>query len=89
MKQLLMALGQGLRDHGAAAAAGTLAIPVRSVWPAVGVLIVVVGQKLCEAATPALNELLLSIAREVGPAVGKELSRRIRRWGQRRRSGRR
>jgi hypothetical protein len=85
MKQLLNVVGHGLRAHGAPAAAAALAVPVRSVWPAVAILIVVLGHKLCEAAMPALEKLLLTIADEVGPAVGEELRTGFQAWCERRR----
>jgi hypothetical protein len=85
MKNMCSALQQGVRDHGAAAVAGTLAIPGRSVWPALAILVVVFGQKLCEAALPAVRALLLAIAHEVGPTIGRELRTDFQEWRQRRR----
>jgi hypothetical protein len=85
MKNMLDVARQGFREHGPAAVAGTLAVPGRTVWPALAVLVVVLGQKLCEAAAPALRELLLTVVQEVGPAIGQELRTDFQAWCERRR----
>jgi hypothetical protein len=89
MKNMLSVVGQSLREHGAAAVAGTLAGSGRSVWPVLAVLTVVLGQKLCDAALPALRELLLRVVHEVGPAIGQELRTDFQAWCERRRRRRR
>ena len=87
MKEILNLAGRRLRVQGASTVAGALAATAHSVRPALAVLLVLLGQQLCEAITPALQELLLRLAREVGSAAAEELAAMIRRSGRRRRRG--
>ncbi len=84
MKELLTAAGRMLRTYGAPATAGALSVSSHSAWPAVTLLVAVAGRVVHDAVTPALREVLMTIAREVGPVLGRELSAEVRRWGRRR-----